>query len=104
MRLAHDALVYEVRCRDRPAAWDVVALDLDLFAKDLLSDFAPVFADIRPPSHHALVADHADRKVVRDEVVVLAAHHLGGHVARGARGLAGVVRSHDAGDAEVSEP
>ena len=81
LRLALNALVDEVCALLGPTWRHVSALDLDLLAENLLPDFAPILSNVRSTAHHAIVADDANREIVRDRGVILAAHYLRSHVA-----------------------
>jgi len=111
--LALDQAVNEVRALDAPTRGNLISFYLDLLRQDVVSDFLPAFSHVRPlnhqfhftyTAHHAFEGDDSNCEIVNSDSVVLAAHDLGRHVARGAAGLLGVVRVPNAGDAEVGDP
>ena len=56
-------------------------MDLDLFRQNVIANLLSVLPMVRPLAKHALVGDHAHRKVVDSDAVVLAAHDFWSHVA-----------------------
>jgi hypothetical protein len=82
MRLALNQFVNKVGCFPAPPVGDVLLLYLDLLAQYVIADLLPVLALIRPFPEHALVCNHAHRKIIYRHAVVLPTHHLGRHVTR----------------------
>jgi len=86
-----------------PPFWDARPLYLRLTAKDLVSDILSSASLIWPLAHHAFVGNDSHGEVVCGQAMVLPAHDLGSHVARGAACLARVVRRQDPCHTEISQ-
>ena len=81
--LSLDQFVDEVGCFETPSGRHLILLYLDLFGEDVVSDLLSVLPNVRPLAVHALISDHSNSKVVHGHTVVLSAHNLRSHVARG---------------------
>jgi len=103
LRLPLDHSVDEVGGLGGPASWNVFVLDLNLLGEDVVSDLLSRLADIRTPTEHAFEGHDADSEKVYRSGVVLATHHLRGHVAWRARCILCVVLAPDASDTKVSD-
>jgi len=101
-RFALYALINEICCLFIPALWYVILFYCYLSAEDLITYVLPCLAFIGALSHHALVSDDPDSKVVSSQAMVLSAHDLWGHVARCATCLARIVWRDDACNTEIS--
>lgn len=91
-RLSLNEPVDEVSSLNRPTWRNISPLNLDLFSKNVLSDFPPVSTSVRSSSKHTLIAYDTHGKVVHGNSMRLFAHHLGSHVSWSARGVLRVVR------------
>jgi hypothetical protein len=85
-----------------PAPWDIFAFNLHLLREDMVSDLLAVLSNVWALAEHALISDDAHGEVVYCNSVILAAHHLGSHVARSAGCVFLVIWVPDTGDTEVS--
>ena len=79
-------------------------LDLNLRIQNLISDVAPVFTLIRKLVKHAFVANHTQAVKIHSDGVLLATHHLRGHVTRSTACLIFVVVLQESRDPEVTYP
>ena len=91
--LSLDHSIYKICCLNAPSSRDVASLDLNLLAKNVVPNFFPAFAKVRTSSHHALIRNNTYSKVIHTDSVVLSAHHLWSHVARGATSVLIIFRS-----------
>ena len=103
-RFALYALINEICCLFIPALWYVILFYCYLSAEDLITYVLPSLAFIGALSHHALVSDDSDSKVVSSQAMVLSAHDLWGHVARCSARLARIVRTNYPRDAKIRQP
>ena len=79
--------VHEVGRLHRPVFWDLVLLDLDLVAHDLVPYLPAVAAVVGSPSQHDFIGNDPQCEVICGVGVVLATNNLWGHVTRSATGV-----------------
>jgi len=70
----------------------------------VVSNFLAVFALVGTLAKHAFVGNHTHRKVVHSYAVILSTHNFGGHVARRATCVFGVLWVPNPGDTQVGDP
>jgi hypothetical protein len=75
-RFSLNEFVEEVGSFQTPSSRDFLFSDLNLFGKDMVSDFLSVLPQIGSFAEHALVSNHPHREVVHCYSMVLTTHHL----------------------------
>ena len=100
--LALDEFVDEISSLTTPTLRNFLLFYLDLFRKDVVSNFLAVFSLIGTFAKHAFVGNNTHRKVVHSNAVILSTHNFGSHVARSATGVLGVLRVPNSGNTQVS--
>ena len=101
--LALEALVDEVGCFFVPTIWNVIVSDLNLATENLISNVFSRAALVGPLTHHALVGDDTDSKIVCSQPVVLSTHDLGGHVSWRATCLTCVIGGQNPSNTEIGQ-
>lgn len=102
--LSLDQFINEIGGFSSPPVRYFVSLNLNLLRQNVVPNFFPVFALIRPLTKHTLVCDHAHREVINCHRVVLATHHFRSHIARSARGILRIIRVLYPCNSKISDP
>ena len=95
----------EIGSFNRPfiwCCWDITFLNLNLFWQNVVSDFLPWFAFVRPLTKHALKCHYSDCEVINGSCMVLAAHDLWSHIAWRSRCILCILRSPNSCNTKIS--
>jgi len=74
-----------------------------LLIENCFTYFSTVATEVGPSTHDTLVGDHANRKIVGSNAMILLKHYLWGHVARSSAVLGLVLRRPLVSDTKVGE-
>lgn len=96
-----NAFINEVHGFAAPALWQIFLLNLDLFGEDMVADLLSVFANEGALPEHTLISNHTHCKIVNSHSVILAAHHLWGHVAGSSRRVFCILRIQNPRDTQI---
>ena len=86
-RLSLERFINKIRRLQTPSLGHLMPFDLNLLRQNMVSDLLPRFSQVRPLAKHHLIAEHPNSEVVNGYSMVLSAHHLRGHIPRGATGI-----------------
>ena len=106
MRFPLNHFIDEIGSFNRPfvwGRWNITFLNLNLFGQNMVSDFLPGFALIRPLTEHALKCHYSNSEIINGSCMILTAHDLWSHVAWRSRRILSILRSPHPCNTEISD-